>query len=157
MPTVRVGIRADFVEYERIVEENNLIPPDEMRKLTMEYDVSIGTWFTCSTEEGKVIGVAYCALEKVTNQTINMLLLAVSRDRQGLGIGSLILKFAEEHYRLQGGRLMLVETSGLDEFAKARSFYAKNGFSKQGSVQDFYQDGDDKVIYTKRLKARSNE
>jgi ribosomal protein S18 acetylase RimI-like enzyme len=50
-----------------------------------------------------------------------------------------------------GIRIMLVETSGLDQFEQTRSFYEQKGFTLEGRVRDFYQDGEDKVIYWKRL------
>lgn len=45
----------------------------------------------------------------------------------------------------------IVETSGLPEFEKARAFYSKTGFRKEATIKDFFDAGDDKVVYTKNI------
>jgi ribosomal protein S18 acetylase RimI-like enzyme len=79
------------------------------------------------------------------------LLLAVSPSKQGIRIGSHIVQYAENYYKEKGMRLMVVETSTLPEFELTRKFYLKNGYNEQGKIKDFYDDGEDKVAYTKRL------
>lgn len=49
-------------------------------------------------------------------------------------------------------RLLLVETSGLPDFSAARAFYEKHGFTREARIGDFYQEGDDKLVYVKKVQ-----
>ena len=81
--------------------------------------------------------------------------IVTATGHQGRGIGSALLRQAEEEIRQQGGRLVTVETSGSPLYAPARSFYLRHGYTAEAIVRDFYQPGDDKIILTKRLDSRT--
>jgi ribosomal protein S18 acetylase RimI-like enzyme len=108
-------------------------------------------WFTA--EEGEPVGVAYCAPEPVTNGTWNLLMLWTRQDKHRQGYGSALVKHVEDALRERGVRLLIVETSSLDDFAPARNFYERCGFQQEARVKNFFAQGDDKLIYTKPLSA----
>ncbi len=60
----------------------------------------------------------------MTNGTWNVLMLLVDRDRQRQGHGSALMSYIEQTLRDRGERLLIVETSSLDEFEPARKFYS---------------------------------
>ncbi len=70
----------------------------------------------------------------------------------GQGIGDALLRSVESEVSTRGGRILVIETSALPPTARARRFYEKHGYSACGRVPDFYADGDDKVIYAKRMR-----
>jgi len=109
-------------------------------------------WFTA--DDGEPVGVAYCAPEPVTDGTWNLLMLWVRPDRQGRGHGSALVSHIEKALAERGVRLLIVETSGLDEFASARAFYGKCGFHQEARIRSFFADGDDKIVYTKLLASK---
>ncbi|HAG84099.1 MAG TPA: GNAT family N-acetyltransferase, partial [Cyanobacteria bacterium UBA12227] len=47
--------------------------------------------FWLTDDDGEPVGVAYCAPERMTNGTWNLLLIAVQPDRQGQGRGTALL------------------------------------------------------------------
>ncbi len=53
----------------------------------------------------------------------------------------------------RGGRMLLVETSGLPDFERTRAFYRKCGYEEEARIRDFYAAGDDKVVFRKVLNA----
>jgi len=53
----------------------------------------------------------------------------------------------------RGGRVLLVETSGLASFERVRAFYRKCGYDEEARIRDFYVAGDDKLVYRKVLTA----
>ena len=66
-------------------------------------------------------------------------------------MGRGLLAATEEAVRKQGGRLLIVETSGLPKYEPTRTFYHATGYTLEATLKDFYSDGDDLVIFTKRL------
>jgi ribosomal protein S18 acetylase RimI-like enzyme len=106
-------------------------------------------WLT-DDEDGPV-GVAFVALEKMTEGTWNLLMLAVGKAHQSQGRGSALLRTIEQKLVAHGARILLVETSGTDGFESARQFYAKCGFEEEACIRDFYSAGNDKIVFRKRL------
>ena len=49
---------------------------------------------------------------------------------------------------------MIVETSGADEFRLTRKFYENLNYHKEATIRDFWSEGDDKVIYWKKLNIK---
>lgn len=50
-----------------------------------------------------------------------------------------------------GGSMIVVETSGREDYAHVRRFYEGAGYSVSGRLPDFYAKGDDCVIYSRRI------
>lgn len=106
-------------------------------------------WFTA--DDGEPVGVAYCAPEPVTDGTWNLLMLWTRRDRNGQGHGSALVSYVENILKKRIIRLLIVETSSLPDFAGARAFYDKCGFTEEARIRNFFAAGDDKIVYTKSL------
>jgi len=53
--------------------------------------------------------------------------------------------------RQRGHRILIADTSGSDGFKIARNFYHKNAFTQEARIRDFWADGDDKIIFWKKL------
>ncbi|MET3807628.1 ribosomal protein S18 acetylase RimI-like enzyme [Nakamurella sp. UYEF19] len=106
--------------------------------------------------EEKPVGVAYYQPVPATDRTWTLLMIAVRMDRQGQGRGGALLRQVEAELGGRGQRLLLVETSGIPDFELTRTFYVKSGYTEQARVPDYYEDGDDMVLFHKNLiKAQS--
>ncbi|OIO00108.1 MAG: hypothetical protein AUJ49_10175 [Desulfovibrionaceae bacterium CG1_02_65_16] len=79
--------------------------------------------------------------------------IAVDPARQGRGLGGALLKRAEAAMARRGARGIYVETSSREQYLPTRGFYEKHGYAACARLAGFYQAGDDKIIYTKRLDA----
>ena len=53
--------------------------------------------------------------------------------------------------RANGGRVLLISTSSLPPLEGSRRFYVKSGYVECGRIPDYYADGDDQVIFARRL------
>jgi len=53
--------------------------------------------------------------------------------------------------RNKDGRILIVETSGLESFGATRAFYRKNGYDEEARIRDFYNPGEDKIVFRKVL------
>ena len=97
------------------------------------------------------VGVACCAPERMTEGTWNALLLAVRPERQGEGIGAGLMARVEALLAARDARVLLVETSGTDDFERTRGFYARIGYEREAVIRGYYAAGDDKVVFRKAL------
>jgi ribosomal protein S18 acetylase RimI-like enzyme len=104
-------------------------------------------------DDNGLVGVAYCEMERMTDGTWNLQLIAIRPDLQGQGRGTILLHCVEQMLTANGGRVLLVETSGLPEFERTRAFYRKCGYDEEARIRDFYKASDDKIVYRKALSA----
>ena len=100
---------------------------------------------------GEVLGFAYFAPAAMTDHTWYLYWIAVSKRTQARGIGGALLKFAEDDIRQRHGRILLIETSSLSHYELTRKFYIKQQYDEVAVVPDYYADGDNMVVYRKRL------
>ena len=107
-------------------------------------------WVT--DDENEPVGVAYVAPERMTEGTWNLYLIAIHPDHQKQGRGTALVRHVEQMLTERGERLLLVETSGLDDFEYVRAFYRKIGYDEEARIRDFYKAGDDKIIFRKALE-----
>ena len=77
--------------------------------------------------------------------------MAVRKDLQGKGLGSRLIKKAEQKIALQGGSSVWIETSGRPAYLPTRKFYEKHEYKKMAELPGFYAPGDSKVIYGKTI------
>lgn len=114
-------------------------------------------WLSTDDPAGAPSGWVYFSPEAKADQVWQLWWIGVAPARQGRGIGDELLRFVEDHVRAAGGRLLLIETSSLPALERTRHFYAKRGYTACGRVPDYYGDGDDKVIYAKRMAPRGSD
>ena len=149
---IREVTAADLPEIKILIDATELFPPsmlDEMVQQFLGGNEAKELWLVLTNPQP--IGVAYVAPEKLTDGTFNLLLIAIHPDQQGKGSGTALIAEAERQLQELGARILLVETSGLEGFELTRRFYLKNGYELEGRIRDFYQDGDDTMIFRKVL------
>ena len=87
----------------------------------------------------------------MTDRSWYLFWIIVGPDNQRRGIGSKLLRLAEDDIRRKQGRLFLIETSSLPRYEPTRQFYFRHGFEKVATLKDYYADGDDMIVFGKRL------
>jgi ribosomal protein S18 acetylase RimI-like enzyme len=105
---------------------------------------------TCE-QDGHVLGFAYWAPAAMTERTWYLYWIAVRKDTHGRGIGGKLLAHVEDDIRARQGRILLIETSSLPHYDLTRRFYLKHGYDREAVLRDFYADGDDLIVFRKRL------
>ena len=154
---IRPCVPTDLPALEAVIGAVGLFPPEMLDDMVSfapppeAGDDEAGEFWLVHDDGDGADAVAYCAPERMTSGTWNALLLAVRPDRQGRGIGRALMARVEALLAARGERLLLVETSGTDEFAHARGFYARIGYEREARVREYYDAGDDKVVYRKKL------
>lgn len=61
------------------------------------------------------------------------------------------MRHVEQMLAERGERVLLVETSGTEDFEYVRAFYRKNGYEEEARIREFYAAGVDKIIFRKML------
>jgi ribosomal protein S18 acetylase RimI-like enzyme len=102
--------------------------------------------------DGEIVGYAYYAPAAMTDRSWYLYWIAVSRTTQARGIGGELLRYAEADIRKRKGRILFIETSSLPHYELTRKFYLKHGYEITGVLRDYYSDGDDMVIFRKRMQ-----
>ncbi len=98
-----------------------------------------------------VTGVAYYRPEEAADRAWDLTMIAVRPGLQGRGLGTALLRHVEDDLRGRGQRLLLVDTSGTARYDRTRDFYRRCGYDEQARVRDYWADGDDLVVFTRRL------
>lgn len=154
---IRPTVAADGPRLVELTAATGFFRPDEIDTLRAILDDYFagdsGPDHACFTDErdGRVVGYVYLGAEEMTDRTWYVWWIAVDPSLQGRGAGRDLLRFAEDEVRRRGGRVLFVETSGLPVYEPTRRFYLKNGYDREAVLRDFYRDGDDMVVFRKRL------
>ena len=102
-------------------------------------------------EDDKVLGFTIYGIRFLAEGVYDLLWIAVDPDARRKGVGRELISATEESVREMGGRILIAETSGTPEYASTREFYVGVEYENEASIKDFYKQGDDLKIYTKRL------
>ncbi len=103
-------------------------------------------------ERNKVAGFAVIGPNPMTIGTFDLYWIVVDQSRQRKGVGSQLLEFAEERVIEHKGRLIIAETSSKPLYLRTRNFYKQQGYSELAQIHDYYDVGDDLIIFGKYLK-----
>jgi ribosomal protein S18 acetylase RimI-like enzyme len=102
-------------------------------------------------DDNKVAGYICYGRRPLTDNTYDLYWIAVDPMIHGKGIGSKLVGFMEDDLKKKDGKLVLIETSGQENYRGERKFYEKNGYMVQTIIKDFYRKGDDLYIYHKYI------
>lgn len=150
---IRPATSNDIPSMKQLLSTIELFPP-EMLEAQMEGYLndkdSKDLWYIHESNE-VVIGFCYSASEQLTDNTYNLIAVGVRKDQQGKGIGKSLMTYVESELSKIGGRILIVDTSGTDDFVLTRKFYKDLGYTKEAVIRDYWAEGDDKVTFWKRL------
>lgn len=115
---------------------------------------SSGYEFLFACHEGKPVAYSCYGLIPCTIKSYDLYWIAVHNNFRRTGIGSYLLDLSEKEIASAGGYGVYAETSSREQYLSTRKFYEKNGYQLKACFEDFYDDGDDKLVYVKYLKDR---
>jgi len=154
---IRPTVPADTPTLVKIASETSVFKPHEIQALQEVLD----DYHESNHEDDHVaityerdkhiLGFAYYAPATMTDRTWYLYWIAVSKLTQAKGIGGALLRHVEDDIRKRHGRILLIETSSLPHYDLTRRFYLKYGYEQEAVLRDFYTDGDDMVVFRKRV------
>jgi len=150
---IRPVTTADVDELKKVLDSCELFPSEYLDEMISDYFNNAETedhWFTFLIDE-KPIAIGYCVPEKLTEGTYNLLAIGVSQNAQRKGVASAMMEYIEQLLKQKKGRLLLVETSSDEAQIAARKLYQKIGYKQVAVIDDFWKDGEDKIVFLKQL------
>jgi ribosomal protein S18 acetylase RimI-like enzyme len=150
---IRSVVKEDLEDLKLVLDSSELFTRDMLEEMISDYlhkPDSAHIWFTIDID-GQAQAIGYCAPEMMTEWTYNLYAIGVHMPLQGQGIGRRMMTYVEKELKSKGQRLLLVETSGLDEYDLTREFYHKCGYTQEARIRDFYTEGEDKIVFWKKL------
>ncbi len=103
--------------------------------------------YVIAEDDGTVVAYACFGKNPMTRFTWDLYWIATRKDRMGKGYGRRMVAFVLEQVRARGGRLLVIETSSKESYGDTRAFYDKIGCTLAAQIKDYYDEGDDKLIY----------
>jgi ribosomal protein S18 acetylase RimI-like enzyme len=108
--------------------------------------------FCVFENDGKLAGFICFGRIPMTERCYDLYWLKVDVASSRKGVGGMLLGFMEEFVAREGARRIYVETSSTAPYQAARSFYEKHGYQLVCSLEDFYREGDHKMIFMKEVR-----
>ena len=118
----------------------------------LDADQNGGTCHVEDAEDGRgLASVLFYRPEESADRAYDLTMIAVRPDLQGGGRGAALMRYAEDDLRQRDQRLLVVRTSGTAQYDATRAFYRGLGYTEASRVPDYWTDGDDLVMFSKRL------
>lgn len=149
---VRAMVRDDLSSLVPVLDGTGLFPAHLLADMAEPFlnGSAPHVWLVASLA-GRVQGFAYCEPERATDGTFNLLAIAVAPEHQGKGLGSALVATLEARLRADAARVLIVETSALEDYADTWAFYLARGFNEEARIRDFYSEGEHKIVFWKHL------
>jgi ribosomal protein S18 acetylase RimI-like enzyme len=150
---IRAVERSDIDGLKLVLDSSDLFPSEYLDEMISDFFTNADTeeiWYTL-IENSQPAAIGYCVPEKLTNGTYNLLALGVSKDAQRKGVATAMMSYIEQLLKRKGGRVLIVETSSSEAQMGARAFYSKIGYTQMATIVDFWNDGEDKIVFWKKL------
>ena len=152
-PNIRAVSEADIPQLKHVIDSSELFPSEYLDEMIDDYlnnEETQDMWFAYY-EGKKPLAVGYCVPEELTDGTYNLLAIGVAQKSQRQGIAREMMSYIEAQLRQLAGRILIVETSSDDSQIAARAFYKSINYDQVAVIQDFWKDGEHKIVFLKRL------
>ncbi len=116
--------------------------------------IESGYHFLVAESGGEVSGYTCFGPIPGARRRYDLYWIAVAQNFKGGGVGRELMARSEAAILEAGGAKVYVETSSRPPYAPARAFYRRCGYEVDAVLRDYYDDGDDKVIFAKSLGAK---
>ncbi|HER08207.1 MAG TPA: GNAT family N-acetyltransferase [Bacteroides sp.] len=151
---VRTGdpaIVEEIVRSTGFFREDEVTVAVELVRERLDKGAESGYEFIFAQAGSQTVGYSCFGLIPCTLHSFDLYWIATHRDHMNRGIGRRLLEETESVIRILGGTGIYVETSSKPLYTPTRAFYEKNSYRVKARFEDFYDRGDDKIVYVKYL------
>jgi ribosomal protein S18 acetylase RimI-like enzyme len=151
MLAIRPMVESDQAAVEKLATSTGMFGPGDWQAPDLANLHRDHRWIVATNSENEVVGAAYFAPEQVSHSLWNTYFLSVKKDSHRQGIGRQIMTHIEELALSKGINTLIVETSSLENFSQARSFYLALGYVREAEIRNYYAPGESKIVFWKSL------
>jgi len=155
---IRPMARSDKTVVMELIEATSFFRPEEIHVAEELIDIYLNhpdqkdyEVVVIENEEHEVAGYLTWGPTALSQGTFDLYWMAVSPKHQGKGYGQELVDWLEKKAGMLGGRMIIIETSSQPKYDPTRRFYLSLNYQEIARIPDFYQPGDDRIIYVKRL------
>lgn len=141
----------EIVESTRFFYDHEVEVAAELVAERLAQGESTGYYFVFAEENGITIAYSCYGPVSMSKTCFDLYWIATHNDYRGKGVGKKLLEETFRQAKEMGCKIIIAETSGLEHYAPTRAFYISNNFVNEARIQNFYDEGDDKLYYTKRI------
>jgi ribosomal protein S18 acetylase RimI-like enzyme len=144
----------------RLLEESGTFNDEEIRVALEVIDAAIAEpgkdyhVLVAENELGRVMSYVCFGPTPMTEAAFDLYWIATHPDARGQGLASRLVLHMEGELASSRACTVRIETSQLESYGAARVFYERAGYAEVGRIRDFYKQGDDLVIFAKRIEPR---
>lgn len=113
---------------------------------------STGYHFVFAEADSTTVAYSCYGHIEMTKSCYDLYWLVTHNDYRGKGIGKKLLEATYVEAKKMGCTMIIAETSGREKYIPTQSFYISAGYKLEASIRDYYDKGDDKLIYIKRFE-----
>lgn len=121
----------------------------------LEKGIRSGYHFLVAEFSGRVAGYTCFGPIPCTKTSYDLYWIVVDAELRGLSLGKDLLARSEAIVAGLGGRRLYIETSSRELYEPTRHFYEGRRYSRAAVLENFYSEGDHKIIYVKDLERGS--
>jgi ribosomal protein S18 acetylase RimI-like enzyme len=123
----------------------------ELAQEYIEYGPESDYYFLFAEIEGRTVGYTCFGPIACTKHSFDLYWIGVHNDTRGSGLGKILMKESEKIIKDLGGKGVYIETSSREKYIPTQRFYDSCGCDLIAQIKDFYDEGDDKLIYKRSL------
>lgn len=159
VPAIRALTSHDREAVETMTRRSDSFRPEEVTVAMDVFDSAVGIGKKADPDyelagvevDGVLAGWACWGPTPCTIGTFDLYWIVVDRTLQEKGVGTALMDEMER--RVAGrARLIVIETAGKADYEGTRVFYERRGYRIGSTVADYYDEGDDLVVYVKRVR-----
>lgn len=137
----------DIITSTNFFQDHEIPVAVELVEERLEKGLESGYHFIFASIVGKTIAYACYGEIPCTKGSYDLYWIVTHNDYRGKGIGKALMAEVEKQIMGSGGRVIYIETSSKPQYKPTRLFYENYGCVTEAVLKDFYDYGDDKIIY----------
>jgi ribosomal protein S18 acetylase RimI-like enzyme len=103
--------------------------------------------FVFAEVDGRTVGYTCFGQIPCTKHSWDLYWIGVHDDCRGSGVGKILMAETEKIIKNLGGKGVYIETSSREKYIPTQKFYDSCGCELITRFKDFYDEGDDKMVY----------
>ncbi|MFH2144040.1 MAG: GNAT family N-acetyltransferase [Bacteroidota bacterium] len=150
-------LKEDIINIRNIVASTGFFRNDEIDVAvdivveTNEKGESAGYKFVFAEINNETVAYVCFGLIPCTLVSYDLYWIACHEKFRGKGLGKILLEKCEEIVKSLRGKAIYIETSSKEIYEPTRNFYIKNNYDLMHTYPDFYDIGDNKLVYVKSI------